>query len=817
VATATPPGATPAASEDARIKADCLTAVALGWQMAELYDDSLPSDVRAAAVPAAPLAPGGQAPERKDLPGAGKLPAGAKLQLRLAQIESGLRRLSDSTGDERLGDLLDEMRHQFKNEPALRLEGGGEYALVNDPALPDMLGTLHVNLLSALTVVDFRVGKAYGLGRALCDVCRESQSDDDLKGHFAPKHLDKVISWCSDLKTVLPDHAGQSVADSLRRWRSWARNCPWRTLDRTEFDKRLHRQGERWRSVLTGEKAPRDLLTPTTYIQAGEELLADAAHVGWGFVKKFWWALGFAVALLGGGIFVLLQGNGGGNIVAGAAGIAASLGVTWKTAMPTLTNLGKELSDPLWGAELDAAITVAVTDPIVPAGGDAQLEIAELERPPPVGQAIDQRIVRKAARQVWKRLDRTTKARALAGHWGLKRIAYRYPARRSRRSATPFMPRDAFLSHVQSMLEKRLASKRLETSAVTRDELSSQCGPSDWGWITSGVQACLTWLDGKHDFGKTPEERILKPTARIVIFGDWATGTPRARLLADAIRDQLRKGKGERHLIHLGDVYYAGLPDEYQSRFLDCWPAAGVPRVTSWNLNGNHDMYSGGRGYFGLVSGDKSALGDRAGLFDHQKGTSFFRLYNTDWQIIGLDTAYVDNDIAPEQLPYLEGWVGGGGDRQKTILLSHHQLGSAYAQRDVSAGIRDKTEAVRDSGRIYAWFWGHEHRYAPYKSYLGVKCPVCVGNGGVPELLSKGVFTLSGAFQTIKDALKGAGKRILYRVPAPEISYKPEPAVRDELEWEKLGFVVIDLDGARGKAFYVDEDGKETPLELFGS
>lgn len=807
----------------------CCAAVALGWQMAELYDDSLRRNAdKITTTGEVGVSPGAESPKRKDLPGTGRLEPGEKLQLRLAQIEEGVQKLGACMGDKRFDDLLAEMRQLFKNARELQLEENEHAAeLIADAELPNKLRAVHVNLLSALTVVDFRLGKAYGLGRALGDVCRRLQTDEELEWHLAPQRMNKLISWCSDLKTVLPDHAGQAVAGSLRRWRSWARNHPWKTVDRKEFDQRLRRQGERWRSVLTGEKAARDLLTPQTYIQAGEQLLANAAQMAWGFAKKFSVALLAAGLLLGGGIYILLQGANGGNIVGGLTAIAASLGITWKTATPTLTNLAQELADPLWGAELDAAITTAVTDPLVPAGGDALIEVTELN-PPPVGQAADRRLMRTAGRQVWKRLDRTTKARALAGESSLKRLSYRRPAFLSRRSGSPFMPRDAYLSNVQSMLEKRIAGKRLETSAVTEDELSGQFGPNDWEWIKSGVQACLTWLGGtRHAFGTKPEERKMSDRALVILFGDWATGTPRARRLAQEIRKRLEEASGDRecHLIHLGDVYYSGLPDEYQSRFLEWWPAAGLKDVTSWNLNGNHDMYSGGNAYFELISGDKDTLGAGAEMFGHQEGTSFFRLLNRSWQIIGLDTAYVDKDLASLQETKLKEWVEvddtgrvKGPSERRTILLSHHQLGSAMAQASVGSGIRKKTEAIRKSGRIHAWFWGHEHRYFRYEEYLHVKCPVCIGNGGVPELRSRGIFTFSGAFQAISSLLSRVFARVSHpRVGAPRVAEMPLPDEdSDGLKWEQLGFVVLELDGRNGKATYVDEHGNESAIASFG-
>ena len=180
---------------------------------------------------------------------------------------------------------------------------------------------------------------------------------------------------------------------------------------------------------------------------------------------------------------------------------------------------------------------------------------------------------------------------------------------------------------------------------------------------------------------------------------------------------------------------------------------------------GNHDMYSGGHGYFDLISkdGDEDSEDGDGGTervqsgrdFSHQNGTSFFRIANEHWQIIGLDSAYVDNDLDERQLPEVNEWLGlsgedspgQGGVRPRTILLSHHQLGSARSQAGTSSAIRAKTAAAREAGRVHAWFWGHEHRAFVYEEYLGVRFPVCIGNGGMPELLS-GTVTLSSVFQT---------------------------------------------------------------------
>ena len=206
------------------------------------------------------------------------------------------------------------------------------------------------------------------------------------------------------------------------------------------------------------------------------------------------------------------------------------------------------------------------------------------------------------------------------------------------------MPRDAYLSFVQEALERRLEEVRRRSadgagvgrggpeaadgsSVELGDQLFERFGPDDFGWITTVVEDAITKLDsGKHAFGTAPAEHQLAHRARLVLLADWGTGTPRARGIAELAGQWLDQEPAiERHLIHLGDVYYCGLPAEYQARFLNDWPALGREGVWSWNLNGNHDMYSGGQGYFDLIS---------SGSFAHQQGTSCFQLVNEHWQFV---------------------------------------------------------------------------------------------------------------------------------------------------------------------------------------
>jgi hypothetical protein len=239
-------------------------------------------------------------------------------------------------------------------------------------------------------------------------------------------------------------------------------------------------------------------------------------------------------------------------------------------------------------------------------------------------------------------------------------------------------------------------------------------------------------------------------------------------------------------------------------------------------------MYSGGNGYFGLISSGPHPAPD-TGAFAHQNGTSFFRIFNDHWQIIGLDSAYLDNDLDPRQLPALNTWLGlTEGDRnpppdgrpRRTILLSHHQLGSSRAQSSVGPGIREKTAEAREKGLIAAWIWGHEHRAFVYDSYLGVPCPVCLGNGGVPELRSH-VFTFTAAFQWVVDMVQrfaGLLRPRRWAASPPRVRFEPKlhPVDSEGHRWEQLGFVVLTLNGEHGAAVYHGEEDETYEIDTFG-
>lgn len=185
----------------------------------------------------------------------------------------------------------------------------------------------------------------------------------------------------------------------------------------------------------------------------------------------------------------------------------------------------------------------------------------------------------------------------------------------------------------------------------------------------------------------------------------------------------------QRIVIHLGDVYYSGTSREFRTRFLNPWPVEQRSDVLSFAVPGNHELYSGGHGFFGVALAD-----DR---FARQNGTSFFALKSDYWQFLGLDTAYEEGGLEAPQVEWALNHIRGAGPGMRTCLLSHHQLFSAH--ENGSPLLRRRLKPVLDTGRVDAWFWGHEHRCIEYGESTvdgnRLRFASCVGHGGVPEYL----------------------------------------------------------------------------------
>src|SRR5205807_4303852 len=90
----------------------------------------------------------------------------------------------------------------------------------------------------------------------------------------------------------------------------------------------------------------------------------------------------------------------------------------------------------------------------------------------------------------------------------------------------------------------------------------------------------------------------------------------------------------------------SGLPEEVERHVLALWPVTVEEArggVSSWSLNGNHDMYGGGFGYFDALLADERFAAQRS---PDGKPTSFFRLTSPSWEFVALDTSWDENVLA---------------------------------------------------------------------------------------------------------------------------------------------------------------------------
>lgn len=372
--------------------------------------------------------------------------------------------------------------------------------------------------------------------------------------------------------------------------------------------------------------------------------------------------------------------------------------------------------------------------------------------------------------------------------------------------AAAWMPRDPYLAIVQSVLEEHYrkagaveGSQRRGLAGdlpnVTGESLKPEWIPdetrgfartmeeSDWlGWGLSFAAAeALRLAKGKHAFRARPKGDAsveLGTRARLVLAGDWGSGVARAQDVGRMMRASLAETPEiDRHLIHLGDVYYAGREFEYQTRFLKHWPVDEGQRIGSWNLNANHDMFTGGHGYFGCLDSDPR--------FEPQQGYSYFALENEHWIVAGLDTAWeaegLKGDRGGLQSPQID-WLLELRRRspgKRLMLLSHHQPFSLF--EDDSPLLQQRMDPLlKGSSPIDAWFWGHEHRCAVYKPSHNIQYPALIGHGGVPVYASN------------------KKRDVRFDIPDTLVGGLSE-------SFALMGYALVDLDGPKATISYTDE------------
>ena len=278
---------------------------------------------------------------------------------------------------------------------------------------------------------------------------------------------------------------------------------------------------------------------------------------------------------------------------------------------------------------------------------------------------------------------------------------------------------DREVSLAQSLLAEKADAQRTLDSGGQEVQFGTGISGGDWfRWIKS----LTDWVDRKDAHPllrpKTVGADPLPEKVRVGMVADWGTGLYGAPKSAAALRAMAGPGKFDL-LMHLGDVYYSGTQKECEDRFTKVWPtdAGKVNRA----LNGNHEMYSGGFGYFKSIL---PAFG---------QSSSYFAFQNDFWVLAGLDTAYVDHDMDTAQVAWLNVILKlAEWPKRKVVLFSHQQPFSRLDNQGPK--LQTALKPLLEGKVITAWYWGHEHQCVIYDAHpqwglLGR----CLGHGGIPE------------------------------------------------------------------------------------
>ncbi len=326
--------------------------------------------------------------------------------------------------------------------------------------------------------------------------------------------------------------------------------------------------------------------------------------------------------------------------------------------------------------------------------------------------------------------------------------------------------------------------------------LEAKFDDNDWiRWAGS----FFTWWKGisPHPPAQAPSQPdSFGEVTRVALLADWGTGLYGAPVSAHSIEHD---NQGYGLLMHLGDVYYSGTDKEIQDEFLGFWPkvAGAINRA----CNSNHEMYTGGKAYFNIT------------LPEFRQQASFYALQNKHWTLIGLDTAYhewalqntdKEKQKGIDQVAWLNSIVAQAGDR-RIILFSHHQLFSLFDDLSKSKLAGSITKLLND-GRIFAWYWGHEHRCVLFDKHpqWGLYGR-CIGHGGYPYFRDN----LGNApVEAEANGIKWRRLPTKNMVPSALVLDGPNPYVeKHESKYGTQGYLTLEFNGDQLNEIVQKPDG----------
>jgi hypothetical protein len=321
------------------------TAFALGWLMAELFDDRRRRNLDVRQPPFS---------QAVQLPLVAELDDADLLKFLVTDLHDLLRPYHD----------ISDARVQA--EAAKRWPGSAEPF---DKAVFDREVTaLHLAILDRLAD-DQQQLNAYQLGLALSDMCWLPGPDgvDALTGMFRRDQIAAMQTWLNGAGTAIPQSTGAIVGQSLGHWADWT-DINAATLRAASAAQSatvitaLRVQGAVWHSVLTAD--PDVSLNPAmgAWVQAGSAMARAVRMVCGVILRRFWPVVLIALAALAGLLYLVIANLSGagqvwGSVVTVIAVVGAAGGGIFGGVSRALGGVGYDI----WNAARREAQVWSVT------------------------------------------------------------------------------------------------------------------------------------------------------------------------------------------------------------------------------------------------------------------------------------------------------------------------------------------------------------------------------------------------------------------------------------------------------------------------
>jgi hypothetical protein len=240
------------------------------------------------------------------------------------------------------------------------------------------VGGLNTSILEVLWSVEPPLGQAYLRGQEMEQMCATPVVSTTMVMESVKDHNDLVHKLLNTLASKLPANAAHATDNSLRLWWAWlgaeAKNGKAeKAADEAEKARAaedLLEQGRRWREVLAGEVAAQDRLRLSDYVAAADSVTGKLQETAWQVAKRFWVGLLIALALAGGGIYLIAAGTLG----VGITSVIAAFGLTWKGIGEFFGRAAAKAEQKLWDAEIDWAVAYRFTILRLPGDGQPRKE-----------------------------------------------------------------------------------------------------------------------------------------------------------------------------------------------------------------------------------------------------------------------------------------------------------------------------------------------------------------------------------------------------------------------------------------------------------